>query len=521
MSSNRFVKRDILEYLQCMINTETATPLDIVNRMLDLIPPEVFQNDNARFLCPCCKDGIFLREIVTRILKYKYLQLGDDEFKKHQRELLLNILNNQIFGIAISYRGYEVTRRTLYTNKLMGLVKNNIYFNEDLGDFVKDKDGINTEKQCFHFIQNQEEISNFFKSKGINTMQFDVCIGNPPYQIKTGDKTHQLYLQFFKQSFSCSKQSIMIFPSGWLKASGKGSGMVLAPEMRQNKNIVSVDVYFEDANKNDYIIFNSVGTGGVNIVNWKKDYNNNGLVDYYEYGVFKCKKDLKEIKSRDSIDLNILNKTKAEEYFDSLVSGWNPFGIGSPLLAHSEKYNFTQYIKNEINDNTIEILDGNWGNKKWYIIDKNIDYVEPFSNKRIKIKLNNKDKWKVCYGKMGANTIYRQLFIIEPNKICSDSFLCVFTDTKQQAKNIITYLKTYFVRYLIKLNQITYSAYRNVFASVPNIGDRLNPRTNKIGWDSDWNDNDLQNIFNLTNEEMEYVKQQAIKSDNGRGGDDE
>lgn len=202
-----------------------------------------------------------------------------------------------------------------------------------------------------------------------------------------------------------------------------------------------------------------------------------------------------------------------------MVTGWNPFGIGSALLAHPEKYNFTQFIKQELNNDTIEIFDGNSGIEKWYIIDKNIQYKESFSNKTVKTKLGNKDKWKVCYGKMGANTIYRRLFIIEPNKICSDSFLCIYADTKLQAENIITYLKTYFVRYLIKLNQITFSAYRNVFASVPDISNKLNPRTNKIGWESDWSNEDLQQLFNLTDDEMEYIKEQAIQADNGKGGD--
>ena len=117
---------------------------------------------------------------------------------------------------------------------------------------------------------------------------------------------------------------------------------------------------------------------------------------------------------------------------------------------------------------------------------------------------------------MGANTIYRRLFILEPQKIVSDSYLCIYANTKIEAENIITYLKTYLVRYLIKLNQITFSAYRNVFKSVPNINKTKNLRTNKIGWGSDWNDNDLQLLFNLTDEEMEYIKQTAIKADNGR-----
>lgn len=133
-------KRDILEYLQCMVNTETPTPIDVVNKMLDLIPVEVYNNDNSTFLCPCCKDGIFLREIAIRILKHKYNKLGEKEFLKNQNSILQHILEKQLFGIAISYRGYEITKRTLYTNNLINLYNvNNIEKQKEITEIKTEK----------------------------------------------------------------------------------------------------------------------------------------------------------------------------------------------------------------------------------------------------------------------------------------------------------------------------------------------------------------------------------------------
>ena len=61
---------------------------------------------------------------------------------------------------------------------------------------------------------------------------------------------------------------------------------------------------------------------------------------------------------------------------------------------------------------------------------------------------------------------------------------------------------------------------QNSYSLIPNLSNIKNPRTNKIGWESDWSNEDLQQLFNLTDDEMEYIKEQAIQADNGKGGDE-
>ena len=212
-------KKDILEYLQCMVNTETPTPPKIVNDMLDLIPESVWLDDNAKILCPACKDGIFLREASLRILRKKYETMGPTEFRKHQNDITDHILRNRMFGIAISYRGYRVTKRSLYTCSDKYSNIDNIFFDESLGRYVKDKDGKEVEKQCFHFIENIDEVSKFFEGKGVKDMQFDVIIGNPPYQINDGGagaSATPIYNNFGDQAKKLNPQYLsMIIPSRW------------------------------------------------------------------------------------------------------------------------------------------------------------------------------------------------------------------------------------------------------------------------------------------------------------------
>lgn len=61
-------KPDILDCIANLSNDEVFTPPAVVNKMLDLLPPEVWTNPNLRFLDPGCKSGVFLREAAKRLM---------------------------------------------------------------------------------------------------------------------------------------------------------------------------------------------------------------------------------------------------------------------------------------------------------------------------------------------------------------------------------------------------------------------------------------------------------------------
>ncbi len=60
---------DVLSCLANLSNDEVFTPPEIANQMLDLLPQELFQSPDTKFLDPACKSGVFLREIAKRLLK--------------------------------------------------------------------------------------------------------------------------------------------------------------------------------------------------------------------------------------------------------------------------------------------------------------------------------------------------------------------------------------------------------------------------------------------------------------------
>lgn len=57
---------DVLSCLANLSNDEVFTPPEIANRMLDLLPQELFESPDTRFLDPACKTGVFLREIAKK-----------------------------------------------------------------------------------------------------------------------------------------------------------------------------------------------------------------------------------------------------------------------------------------------------------------------------------------------------------------------------------------------------------------------------------------------------------------------
>ena len=59
---------DVLSCLANLSNDEVFTPPEVANRMLDLLPQELFRSPDTTFLDPACKSGVFLREIAKRLL---------------------------------------------------------------------------------------------------------------------------------------------------------------------------------------------------------------------------------------------------------------------------------------------------------------------------------------------------------------------------------------------------------------------------------------------------------------------
>ena len=60
---------DVLSCIANLSNDEVFTPPELANKIIDMLPQELFENPDTTFLDPCCKSGVFLGEIAKRLIK--------------------------------------------------------------------------------------------------------------------------------------------------------------------------------------------------------------------------------------------------------------------------------------------------------------------------------------------------------------------------------------------------------------------------------------------------------------------
>lgn len=504
---------DVLNCIANLSNDEVFTPPEIANKMLDLLPQELFENPDTKFLDPACKSGVFLREIAKRLNKGLEKKIPD------LRERVDHIFKNQIYGIAITELTSLLSRRTLYCSKYASgrysvvkfeNVDGNIRYKRiphtfqkgkcvfcgaSEAEYGKEKRGENLETHAYELIHTT-------RPEEIWKMKFDVIIGNPPYQISDGggdgSSAQPIYQKFVQQAKKLSPEyMIMIIPARWYSG-GKGLDEFRL-EMLSDKRLKTIHDFPETSD-----CFPGINIrGGVCYFLWDKKHKGDCLVVNHKAGITtEMTRPLLENGAVTFIRYNeavsILSKVVSfkEKTMDKLVSSRLPFGIPS---------NFSDYVLQQDEDHSVILYRSERSknaNKRVYIkpihITKNYEW---------------KDSMKVLVSKASPggdeypHSIISTPILAEKNSVCTETYLIVdFVETENEGRNLISYMQTRFFRFMMSLIKNTQNISKGVFAFVP-VQD----------WSKSWTDEELYAKYNLTQEEIDFIESMIKPMDLGGG----
>jgi len=497
MKSNNY-NPDVLSCLANLSNDEVFTPPSLVNKMLDLLPNEIWKDKNITFLDPVCKTGVFLREIAKRLLS------GLESEIPEKQERINHIFTKQIFGIAITELTSLLSRRSVYCSK-----KANEKYS--ICDKFEDEQGNITYEKMYHTWENgnckfcgasqdvyeRESTSETYAypflhiditDKKFKKMKFDVIIGNPPYQLSDGGAQASaipLYHKFVKQAIKLNpKYLTMIVPSRWF-AGGRG-----LDEFRDEMlNDDRIRIIHDFLNASD--CFPGVEIkGGVNYFLWDRD--NKGLCEVvtFEKGIeiSRMNRSLKEPNSdifiRYNESISILNKIRKfnEETIDKTISSQKPFGLRT----------FFKGTK-KTTKNTIKVY-----------ANKSIGYCN--SNEIVQ-NLDWVDKHKVivprAIGSGDSKSDNIKPIYSEPNSCCTETYVVIgIYKNKKISENVMKYIETKFFHFLVTLRKNTMMASKVVYSFVPTQD-----------FEVEWTDEKLYKKYGLTTDEVAFIESMIHPSD--------
>ena len=321
-------------------------------------------------------------------------------------------------------------------------------------------------------------------------MQFDVIIGNPPYQLGDGGggggaSATPIYNKFVESALSLEPRYVsMITPSRWFSG-GKGLDEFRDKMLQDGRFIKLVD--FPQL----YDVFPGVKIrGGVSYWLWGRDHKGAcEVVTMIGNKIIgdpaKRRLNAYDVLVRRNEAVMILDKVtgfrnqkQVEPSLGDQVSARKPFGLTN---QHGKP------TKQGLNKPVLV-----YGNQRTSFMERtaitsNIDWI---------------DKWKVllvkAHGTSGRDdvTILGEPVVAAPGSACTETYLVIgVCKSEAEAKNLAAYMRTRFVRFLVSLRKITQNITRDSYRFVPQLP------MNRV-----WTDKELFERYEISSEQIAFIE---------------
>ena len=421
-----------------------------------------------------------------------------------------HILTRQVFGMGISYLTSLLARRSVYCSKHANgphsIAKG---FSSDAGNIwfermehtwvgakcrycsaprtIFDREA-GLETHAYAFIHTDDIKARLGELFG-GDMQFDVIIGNPPYQMTGGGggtNDSSIYHLFVEQAKLLEPHYLsMVIPSRWM-AGGRGMDE-FRKTMLGDRHLSSLVDYPNSAQ-----VFPGVDLkSGVCYFLWDRQHDGDCAVTLIRendlVGPTNRRLDEYDVFIRDERAAVILKKVlkKEEPSFEDLLTGDTPFGLAT---------NFKAFTPGEPGKGEVKVYaSSNAGRRggamKRSLIAKNTHLI---------------DAWKVLApqagpGNSGGHVLPDMVLgkpsVAEPNSVCTQTWIAAGPlKSKKQAEIVARYLQTSFTRFLVSLRKISQHAMKGVYHWVP-----------QQDWNQDWTDEALYKKYAITNNEIAFI----------------
>lgn len=512
---------DVLTCIANLSNDEVFTPPEFAGRMLDTLAEawaadndgaSIWADKSVTFLDPCTKSGVFLREITSRLTVGLANEIPD------LQERVNHILTRQVFGIGITQLTSLLARRSLYCSKhamgrhsiVDGFASDdgNVWFERTEHSWEGGKcrycgasqstldRGEGLETHAYAFIHTDDVKSRVAELFG-GDMQFDVIIGNPPYQLDDGGygtSAAPIYQLFVEQAKTLEPRYLsMVIPSRWFTG-GKGLDR-FRESMLSDDRLRSIDDHLSAAD-----VFPGVGLkGGVCYFLWERD--NPGLcmvsTHFKDWPVSTATRPLLEegtdVFIRFNEGVSILKKVMAIEAGGSQ-------SLSLPENLHFERYvssarafGLRTYFRGKTTQSAGDVLVYQNGGKGY------------IARSEVSAGTHLIDHWKIFTGYAAPGTGNRDSyphrvistpFIGEPGSISSETYLCIGPfESQREAESALSYLSCRLTRLLIQLRKSSQHVTSKVYTFVPTQD-----------WSKQWTDEALYEKYGISDDEIGFIE---------------